>query len=45
MTGSVINIVNNVNGVTETSLHEEMNKAKAENVFNSDVDRQLVYPK
>ena len=44
LTGGVINIVNNVNGVTENSLHEEMNKAKTENTFNSDVNRQAVYP-
>ena len=44
MTGSVINIVNNNNGVTEDTLHQRLSDAEGDNVFNNHT-HDLVYPK
>ena len=42
MTGSVVNIINNVNGVTESSMQQRMDEAQGDNTFET--QNNTVYP-
>ena len=44
MTGGVINIINNVNGVTEDSLQTDLKTAEGDNNFEYNTERTSVYP-